>query len=148
MRTPRSAPMPNYLFWNGSITRNSSIDFTSTLITAFFCTYLVAAPLALAEDAPPSYIAFPDVYKLVHENDQFLVIEATWQPGQRDAMQSHLPTVIYWITDCQLTAEIPGGKRIEGTQKAGTSRINPAVSGHIAQNMGDTTCKALLVERK
>ena len=128
--------------------RNSSIDFTSTLITAFFCTYFAAAPLALAEDAPPSYIAFPDVYKLVHENDQFRVIEATWQPGQKDAMHSHFPTVIYWITDCQLTAEIPVGKRIEGTQKAGTSRIQPAVSAHVATNMGTNTCKALLVERK
>ena len=63
-------------------------------------------------------------------------------------MHSHLPAVIYWITDCQLTAEIPGGKRIEGTQKGGTSVLNPAVAGHVATNRGTTICKALLVERK
>lgn len=120
----------------------------TTLKASLLCTALVAAPYALAEDAPPSYTAFPDVYKLVHENEHFRVIEATWQPGQKDAMHSHFPAVIYWITDCQITAEIPGGKRIEGTQKAGASVINPAVAGHIATNRGSDTCKALLVERK
>ncbi|MGH8770034.1 MAG: hypothetical protein ACREV2_02460 [Burkholderiales bacterium] len=123
-------------------------DFTSTLKAALLCTALVAAPFALAEDAPPSYEAFPEVYKLVKENEHFRVIEATWKPGQKDAMHSHLPAVIYWITDCQLDVDIPGGKRIEGKQKAGASVINPAVKGHVAVNMGKDTCKALLVERK
>lgn len=122
--------------------------FSSSSNAGLFFAALAVAPVALAEDAPPSYVAFPDVYKLVHENDQFRVIEATWQPGQKDAMHSHFPTVIYWLTDCQLTAEIPGGKRIEGTQKAGTSVINPAVAGHIATNRGNEVCRALLVERK
>lgn len=121
---------------------------TSTLKAALLCTLLVAAPVAVAQVAPPSYKAFPDVYKLVHENDHFLVIEATWQPGQQDAMHSHFPAVIYWITDCQLNVDIPGGKRIEGTQKAGASVINPAVQGHVAVNKGGDVCKALLVERK
>ncbi len=123
-------------------------DFTSTLKAALLCTALVAAPFAQAEDAPPSYEAFPEVYKLVKENENFRVVEATWKPGQKDAMHSHLPAVIYWITDCQLDVDIPGGKRIEGKQKAGTSRINPAVQGHVAVNMGKDTCKALFVERK
>ena len=105
-------------------------------------------PSPEAAAAPPSYEAFPEVYKLVKENDHFRVIEATWKPGQKDAMHSHLPAVIYWITDCQLDVDIPGGKRIEGKQKAGASVINPAVKGHVAVNMGQDTCKALLVERK
>jgi hypothetical protein len=125
-----------------------TMDLRSNLQAALFCTALLGAPAALAEDAPPSYTAFPDVYKLAHENENFRVIEATWEPGQKDALHSHMPAVIYWITDCQLTAEIPGGKRIEGTQKAGTSVINPAVVGHVATNRGTEKCKALLVERK
>ncbi len=120
-------------------------EFGSNLKAGLLCAVLVAAPLAVAEDAPPSYIAFPGVYKLVQENEHFRVIEATWQPGQRDAMHSHLPAVIYWISDCQLSADLPDGKRIEGAQKAGTSRINPAVPGHVATNMGQNICKALLV---
>ena len=118
------------------------------LKVALLCTALVAAPLAVAENAPPCYVASPDVYKVVHEDDNFLVIEATWQPGQKDNMHSHFPTAIYWITDCQLTAEVPGGKRIEGKQQAGSSRVQPAVAAHFATNVGTTTCKALLVERK
>lgn len=127
---------------------NLCIAIASTLKSALLCTALVTAPFALAEDAPPSYEASPDVYKLVQENDQFRVIEATWKPNQKDAIHSHLPAVIYWISDCELNVDIPGGERIEGKQKAGTSRINPAVSGHVATNMGKDTCKALLVERK
>lgn len=123
-------------------------DFTSALKAAVLCASLVAVPPALAGDAPPSYKAFPDVYKLVHENDQFLVIEATWKPGQKDALHSHLTNVLYWITDCRLRAEIPGGQPIEGAQKAGTSVINPAVSAHVATNVGKKTCKLLIVERK
>src|ERR1700692_3601600 len=128
--------------------RTFRIDFGSYLKIALLCTALSATSLAAPENAPACYVASPDVYKLVHEDDNFLVIEATWQPGQKDNMHSHFPTVIYWITDCQLTAEIPGGKRIEGTQKAGSSRIQPAVVAHFATNMGATPCKALLVERK
>jgi hypothetical protein len=109
---------------------------------------VLTAPLALAQNAPPCYVASPDVYHLVHEDDNYLVIEATWQPGQKDSLHSHFPTVIYWITDCQLTAEIPGGNRIEGKQTAGSSRIQPAVVAHFAINEGSSVCKALLVERK
>ena len=69
------------------------MDCRSNLKAGFLCAALVAAPFALAEDAPPSYIAFPDVYKLVQENEHFRVIEATWQPGQKDVMHSHLPAV-------------------------------------------------------
>jgi oxalate decarboxylase/phosphoglucose isomerase-like protein (cupin superfamily) len=56
--------------------------------------------------------------------------------------------VIYWITDCDLRADIPGGESIEGRQKAGTTVINPPVAGHVATNLGKNTCKILLVERK
>lgn len=65
------------------MTQMSIPDFTSTLKAASLCTLLMTGPFALAKDAPPSYKAFPEVYKLVGESDQFRVIEATWKPGQR-----------------------------------------------------------------
>ncbi len=130
------------------MTQMSIPDFTSTLKAASLCTLLMTGPFALAKNAPPSYKAFPEVGKLVGESDQFRAVEATWKPGQRDALHSHLPAVIYWITDCHLRADIPGGESIEGRQKAGTTVINPAVMGHVATNLGKNTCKILLVERK
>lgn len=58
--------------------------FASTLRAGGLCAALVAAPFAWAEDAPPSYEASPNVYKLVVENAHFRVIEATWKPDQKD----------------------------------------------------------------
>lgn len=103
---------------------------------------------AAVAETPPTYKASPDIYKIIQENEKFRVIEGTWQPGQKDAMHSHEPFVIHWITDCQLSASLPDGKSIEGTQKAGTTQIKPAVPGHIATNAGKTVCKALFVEAK
>ena len=42
-----------------------------------------------AEVAPRGSEASPDVYKVLAENDQWRVLEATWQPGQEDNMHSH-----------------------------------------------------------
>ena len=122
--------------------------FKPTLALAVLCTCVTAVPSARSADAPLTFEASPDVYKLVQENEYFRVIEGTWQPGQKDAMHSHTPFVIHWLTDCQLSAALPDGKSIEGTQKAGSTQMKPAVPGHIATNMGKTACRALFVERK
>ena len=115
---------------------------------AILCTCVAAVPSARSAEAPPTFEASPDVYKIVQENEDFRVIEGTWQPGQKDAMHSHKPFVIHWLTDCELSASMPDGKNIVGTQKAGSTQIKPAVPGHIATNMGKTVCRALFVERK
>lgn len=38
-----------------------------------------------------SYVASPDVYKVIAESNNTRVILATWKPGQRDAWHSHPP---------------------------------------------------------
>ena len=55
----------------------------------------LAIPVSvLAQAVAPSYKASPDVYKLISENDQFRVIQATWKPGQRDAWHSHAGALV------------------------------------------------------
>jgi quercetin dioxygenase-like cupin family protein len=103
----------------------------------------------LAQDAPPSYVAAPDVYKLISENEQFRVILATWKPGQRDAWHSHAgPLAAYWLTDCKARIHTPDGKYREPPPKAGGVVFNPPVASHSFENLGTTECKSLLVERK
>ena len=110
----------------------------------------MALPLsASAQSAPLSYKASPDVYKLLAENDQFMVILATWKPGQRDVQHSHLPNVAYRLTDCKARLFGPDGKVIsEREGKAGSVVLQAAINSHSFQNTGTTACQILLVERK
>jgi hypothetical protein len=102
----------------------------------------------LAQNAPPSYIASPDVYKLVAENDELRVITATWKPGQRDAWHSHAGGLAYRLTDCKSRFYTPDGKYRDVSGEAGEVRFNSVVASHSFENVGTTECRVLHVERK
>jgi hypothetical protein len=112
----------------------------------------LAQPVALAnENAPPAHVASPDVYKILAENDQFRVIEATWQPGQEDNYHSHpADRVSLYQTDCTLRlTNFDVSTRI-GKPKAGTAkaRTGKPVKSHKAKNIGDQVCVIKIVELK
>ncbi len=107
----------------------------------------LAAPV-LAGDAPPSFEANPDVYKVLAENDEMRVVLATWKPGHKDKSHSHPMAAVYTITDCNARIATPDGKVREVNLKAGAARVNPAVSSHTFENVGKTECQQVLVERK
>ena len=98
--------------------------------------------------APPAYVADPAVYKLLGENDQFLVIMAKKPAGNRDAWHSHLPLTAYNLTDCHQRIYTPDGKSSEVTYKAGTVIFHGAVPSHSVENIGTAECDQLIVERK
>ena len=117
-----------------------------------FLGLILAQPVALAnENAPPAHIASPDIYKILAENDQFRVIEATWQPGQEDDYHSHpADRVSLYQTDCTLRlTNFDGSTRI-GKPKAGTAkaRTGKPVKSHKAKNIGDLVCIVRIVELK
>ena len=65
---------------------------------------------AHAADAPLSYDASPEIYKVLSENDDFRVIKATWAPGARDKFHSHpVSFVSYFLTDCTRRFYFPDG---------------------------------------
>jgi quercetin dioxygenase-like cupin family protein len=102
-----------------------------------------------AEDVAPSYIASPDVYKLISENEHFRVITATWKPGQRDKWHSHAgPLTGYRLTDCKLRAYTPDGKFKDREAKRGEVLYNPVIASHSVENIGLTDCQVLIVEKK
>lgn len=112
----------------------------------------LAQPVAWANDtAPLAHVASPNVYKVLAENDQFRVIEATWQPGQEDNYHSHpADRVSLYQTDCMLRlTSIDGSTRI-GKPKAGTAkaRTGKPVKSHKAKNIGDQICVVRIVELK
>jgi hypothetical protein len=99
-------------------------------------------------NAPLSYIADPQVYHLLKENDQFRVILAKRPPGHKDAWHSHSALALYNLTDCEGHLFTPDGKVINVKGKAGTVVLNPATPSHAADNTGSSECDQLIVERK
>ncbi len=111
---------------------------------------LSMTPLAaLAQSAPPSYQADPSVYKVIFEDQNFRVIEATWKKGENDKSHSHpVPSIVYALTDCAIRLHDPDGKTHDVNNKAGVAGTVPMTQSHTAENIGPGECRILLVERK
>jgi hypothetical protein len=123
----------------------------STAAVALACSLAFGAATAAGEGTPSAPEASPDVYKVLAENDQFRVIEATWQPGQEDNFHSHpADRVAIFQTDCRLRLSKPDGSYRDASPKAGKARAisGKPVKSHKAKNIGDDVCIILLVERK
>lgn len=105
--------------------------------------------MASIPDAPRSYIASPDVYKVVAKNNDTRIILATWKPGQRDEWHSHPPgAAVYVLTDCEtLRLYSSDGQYVDGSLKAGTAEIHPVVHSHSFENRSDTECRMVFVEQ-
>ena len=103
------------------------------------------------EDAPTAPVASPGIYKVLAENDQFRVIEATWQPGQEDNFHSHpADRVSLYQTNCTLQLTNSDGTSRIGKPKAGAAkaRTGKPVKSHKAKNIGDQVCVVRIVEFK
>lgn len=127
-----------------------SRELTSGVLTLISALLLNTAP-AMAEDVPSAPVASPDVYKVIAENDQFRVIEATWQPGQEDNFHSHpADRVSLYQTDCKLRLTKADGTYRDAKPKAGTAkaRTGKPVKSHKAKNIGDNVCVIRIVELK
>ena len=103
------------------------------------------------EDVPTAPEASPDIYKVMAENDQFRVIEATWRPGQEDNFHSHpADRVSLYQTNCKLRLTNADGSSRVGKPKAGTAkaRSGKPVKSHKTKNIGDQVCVIMIVELK
>jgi hypothetical protein len=113
-------------------------------------TALIALPTPsqAGDAAPPAHEANPGVYKVLAENDELRVVLTTLTPGQKDNSHSHPMTAVYTLKDCQARISTPDGKTRDINVKAGSARINPPVASHTKQNIGQSECQQVLVERK
>jgi len=93
-----------------------------------------------------SFIASPDVYKVIAESGDTRVILAMWKPGQRDEWHAHpANTVVYACDDMRLY--FPDGQSIDSSFKIGHIEIQPRVQSHSFENKTSRECKVLFVER-
>jgi hypothetical protein len=106
---------------------------------------------ASAENAPAAYDVSPEVYKIIGENEQFRVIEATWQPGQEDEFHSHPPDRVHlYRTNCELQITNADGSQRVAKPKVEMANIRTGkpVASHKAKNIGSDVCIIRIIELK
>jgi len=111
-------------------------------IALSFC----ALESAQSQQLPRSYIASPDIYKVLAQNDQYRVIAVTWKSGQKDILHSHPANAVYYLTDCSLHIYAQDGTSRDGQPKAGTAIVQREIAGHVLENVGPTECRLVMFE--
>ncbi|WP_374666471.1 hypothetical protein [Ramlibacter sp.] len=101
---------------------------------------------ALAQDLPRSYVASPDIYKVIAQDAQFKVIAVTWKPGQKDIVHSHPANAVYYLTDCSLRIHAPDGTSREAQPRAGYAVVQRPIPGHVLENVGTADCRLIMFE--
>ena len=128
---------------------SASTAYRSTVGGVLFALGVIGASgAALGQQAPRSFIASPDVYKVVAQNDEYLIVEVTWKPGQRDQFHSHAKALSYWLTDCNARFYTPDGKIVDATRTAGRAGAQGPVASHSVENIGKSECRLVMFEPK
>lgn len=113
------------------------------VIAALTCSSLLAQETSV----PAAYVASPDVYQVLLENDEVLVLKMVLQPGQSDNWHKHNTETVYFeqgghaqiktAEDKVVTLDIPDGFVMWHEQWQ-----------HQVTNTGKTPITAIIVEKK
>jgi len=125
-----------------------TVKFMTVISGAAIAVGLISTS-ASAQTAEPTYKGDPSVYKVIFEDANFRVIEATRKKGVHDKAHGHpVPSVVYNVTDCKTKQYAADGKTMERESKAGTVTAVPVIASHSAENTGTADCKQIFVEKK
>ncbi len=114
-------------------------------LAAALCGSATLTP-ALAQPLPRSYVASPDIYKVLAQDERFKVIAVTWRPGQKDVQHSHPANGVYYLTDCSIRIHAPDGSFRDAQPKAGYAVVQPPIPGHVLENVGTADCRLIMFE--
>ncbi len=89
----------------------------------------------------------PQNYKLLMENDRVRVFDVTIKPGEKLAMHSNGPSVIYVFNDGRLKHTYPDGK-VRETEAVSGSLVWDQAETHETENTGETEIHSLKIELK
>jgi quercetin dioxygenase-like cupin family protein len=87
----------------------------------------------------------PRNYRLLMENRRVRVYDVTISPGEKIAMHSNGPSVIYVINDGRLKHTYPDGK-VRETDAVSGSVIWDDAETHQTENVGETDIHSLKIE--
>jgi hypothetical protein len=131
------------------MSRNPSTESWSTLMRVLaIVTGLGAIGIASAQEVPRGFVASPDIYKVVADSDKYVVIEATWKPGQRDKFHSGGGGGAYFLTECRLMRYTPDGLTWMLHDSAGAAFVVKPVASVSLENVGHSVCKLVLFQPK
>jgi quercetin dioxygenase-like cupin family protein len=99
-----------------------------------------------AQQAPRSFVASPDVYKVIAQNDQYKVIAVTWQPGQKDVLHSHPASAVYYLTDCSVRVHAADGSSRDFQPRVGFAVVQTPIQAHVLENIGTSECRIVMFE--
>jgi hypothetical protein len=121
------------------------------LLSALVCGIVVTAGSsgAFAQNSEPSYKADPSVYTVIFEDANFRVIRGVRKKGQKDKPHSHpVPSIVYNVNNCKNKLYAADGKSVLRDNKAGTASAVPITASHSTENVGETDCTQIFVEKK
>ena len=115
---------------------------TGSLVSMAFL--VLAIPSLRAQDMVQ---VSPKNCKVLLDNDRVRVIRVVLKPGDKLAMHSHGPHIVYSLTGGKVKFTTPDGKSEERENKAGEARWSDGVT-HATDNAGATESRALVIELK
>jgi quercetin dioxygenase-like cupin family protein len=108
--------------------------------------FAVSASAQVPPDEDPVKIS-PQYYTVRFENDQVRVLEYHLRPGEKEAMHSHPPGIVYYLSDATFLTTLPDGTVSEGSVKKGDVQWRE-LTRHAAENVGTTDARAFAIELK
>lgn len=112
---------------------------------------IVAASLSLPSvlvRAQDPVTATPEIYKVLHENDNIRILELTYQPGQGENWHSHPRYFVYVVEAGKLQVENDKGELREVDLKLGQHVLTGPITKHRVKNLSDHTVRLLSIELK
>jgi beta-alanine degradation protein BauB len=89
----------------------------------------------------------PEYYAVRFENDRVRVLEFHMKPGEKEAMHSHPPGVVYLLADATIRNVLPDGTSSATSLKAGDVLWRENTT-HTGENVGATEARAIAIELK
>jgi len=129
-------------------TRNLSATARVVSASALTLSILACSTMSAAPDEPRAYAASSDVYKVIADKGKYVIMMATWKPGQRDQPHSHPDLGGYVVNDCALRIHEADGKWRDAKPKAGLAFMQAPVKSHWVENIGGSDCRIVIFETK
>ena len=89
----------------------------------------------------------PETHVVVLDNAQVRVLRVLIKPGEKVAMHSHPPNVVYYLSDAKIRLSLSDGRVEDRTVKAGMAVWSDGAL-HAAENMGATELNEVQIELK
>jgi beta-alanine degradation protein BauB len=109
---------------------------------------LGGSSVAFGQPAPREYIAAPDTYSVIVENDQSVLVLGVLKPGQRTAFVSAPTRLNYWLTDCQYRSVSRRGEATDWKMRQGDAGSATTIEAISRENIGKSECRVLSFEPK